>query len=822
MKKRKTAIMLVFAMLMQTGVSINAQTVPESCEAEAAYVIVGEDKNVVEQVLGTELEEENSFEIGKEEIIVAELTEEEARELQQMDVIIEEDSLFTASTVHTEIEYEKEEKDIEKHLLLDKVMETADETSVTEKIEETTELSQEPVTEKETEKQGETEIAEEQGENTKTETKKETAEDSEENKTEEIETTELTEGEEETDATEEIKTTELEEISATEEIETTEIAEETQETGETEETESAASESTPEKETAKAEEEWNLAAIHAEAYVKDIAPGEKIKIAVLDSGADYRASVPVETHVSVLEGEESNPFFEDVTGHGTAVTSLIVSSLDEESIQGINEDAEVYSVQVLDGNNTGTLSGVVKGIYWAIENDMDIINMSFGTPKSSAILEKAVKDAAEAGILLVAAAGNNPAGEVEYPAAYEEVLAVGSSSLKGEIATESTRGEEVDIYAPGAGIMVNAPFFGMTVESGSSLACAQVSGAASVVWEKDRTKDAEYIRELLKETANKGIDPEYGTGLLDVEEAIRQLTTFVSEEKTERTAEKPLLEFDEGEITALWAKAEHQKMIPADASGYRLMYAAAAFPDEEKLKGGLKFFENNNSNPLNVDRRFHGSKNYFATLNFLVNLAHEYYLKDSGNPNRVYKEARNDPELNCEENWDIVEEVKWYLNNTIFGNVVENETTRHNKAYKLMGAVIHVVGDTYAHRTVVTTEMLKTAKKTGSSDNGYFVKSDFIDWNHFKNEVKTGRTVNGKKKIFEFRHISGYIKKEGEKETRSPSRKYEDNVNIETWRYQDSAEVVKRLVGGSKEYDFRNNTWKQKALKDLDKLSKDI
>ncbi len=117
-------------------------------------------------------------------------------------------------------------------------------------------------------------------------------------------------------------------------------------------------------------------------------------------------------HVTELKRGESNPFFEDATGHGTAVAYLIASNPDEESIRGMNGDAAVYSVQVLNENNAGTLSGGgVQGIYWAIENDMDIINMSFGTPRSSEILEKAVEDAREAGILLVAVAGNDPEGQ---------------------------------------------------------------------------------------------------------------------------------------------------------------------------------------------------------------------------------------------------------------------------------------------------------------------------------------------------------------------------------------------------------------------------
>lgn len=531
---------------------------------------------------------------------------------------------------------------------------------------------------------------------------------------------------------------------------------------------------------------------------------------MLDSGVDYRPNMPIKAHVSMLEGkkEESSPFLEDATGHGTAVASLIVSSLDEESIQGMNEDAEVYSVQVLDENNTGTLSGVVQGIYWAIENDMDIINMSFGTPYSSAILQKAVEDAADAGILLVAAAGNDAAEQVAYPAAYEEVIAVGSSNLRGEIASDSAKGSGIDIYAPGSGVQVNAPFFGTSLESGSSLACAQVSAAASVLWERDKSKTAAFIRALLEETSNDGIDLEYGKGLLDVEEAMDCYLEFVPGERNGYEEEKPLLEFDEGEISALWIRADHQKMVPQGVNGYRLMYNAAAFPDEKKTDDGEK-------NKLREDRRFHGSKNYEATLEFLVNLAHEYYLKDQGDPNAVYKKAKNDSRFDNDKGWDIVANIKWYLNRNIFDINGIDESTRHNKAYKIMGVAIHVVGDIYAHRTLVTTEMLSSARNNGNRNDGYFVKSDFRNWNTFANDVKNGKGEYG---VMEFRIIAKYTSIVQEGENEGDSKWYEDNVAIESWRYQDASAVVKKLVKDGGTYDFRTKSWNAKALVDRDKL----
>lgn len=282
----------------------------------------------------------------------------------------------------------------------------------------------------------------------------------------------------------------------------------------------------------------------------------------------------------------------------------------------------------------------------------------------------------------------------------------------------------MDIYAPGAGILVNAPLFGTQIESGSSLAYAQVSAAASLLWEKDRTRDAEFIRRLMEETANVGIDPEYGKGLLDVEQAIEEFDAFVPGEKEEageeKVQEKPLLEFDEG---------------------------------------------TENTNLLKKDKRFHGSKNYLATLKFLVNLAHEYYMKDKDNPEKICTWAKNNSQLQPNTQGDIVYNVRQYVNRTIFPELGIREDYRRNKAYKLMGLVVHVAGDVYAHRARVTSAMLNNARDRGSS-----------------------------------------------------SEAYEDNVNVENWRYSDARKVVSDLINKGASRDFRSYGWNQNVLRDLDRL----
>ena len=113
-----------------------------------------------------------------------------------------------------------------------------------------------------------------------------------------------------------------------------------------------------------------------------------IKVAVLDSGVDYVATdAKVVECVNLIEDDQDvEDMLSDTTGHGSAVAGII---------NNIDPDAAIYSVRVLDENNTTTLSRVVEGIYWCIENDVDIINMSFGTEINSEILHQAIQDANE-------------------------------------------------------------------------------------------------------------------------------------------------------------------------------------------------------------------------------------------------------------------------------------------------------------------------------------------------------------------------------------------------------------------------------------------
>lgn len=253
------------------------------------------------------------------------------------------------------------------------------------------------------------------------------------------------------------------------------------------------------------EDQWNIDVINANEQ-EYIQVNDKVKVAVLDTGVTATEDIDVAGRVNFIEGEEEvNPLYEDVSGHGTSVASVIAAKQNDIGITGINPNAELYSVKILDDQKKASLSGIIEGIYWCIDHDIDIINMSFGTSVKSEILEQVIKEADKAGILMIAAAGNKGerAGEstVEYPAAFAEVIAVGASTPQGEVSDMSSVGKEVELMAPGESVPATGYFDEVIKTDGTSMAAPHVAGVASILWAKDRSKSSAYIRALLNASA---------------------------------------------------------------------------------------------------------------------------------------------------------------------------------------------------------------------------------------------------------------------------------------------------------------------------------
>ncbi len=198
----------------------------------------------------------------------------------------------------------------------------------------------------------------------------------------------------------------------------------------------------------------------------------------------------------------------DANGHGTHVAGTVGGTN-----YGVAQNVNLFAVRVLDGNGSGTTSGVIDGINWAIAHHKTrsgtaVGNMSLGGGASSA-LDLAVSNAVVAKIVMCVAAGNNSANAANYSparvAAAITVGATGAGSKYDAFATYSNFGSIVDILAPGTSI--KSDYIGSNTStailSGTSMATPHVSGVVAQYLSKNPSALPSAVDAYLKMTSTK-------------------------------------------------------------------------------------------------------------------------------------------------------------------------------------------------------------------------------------------------------------------------------------------------------------------------------
>ncbi len=230
--------------------------------------------------------------------------------------------------------------------------------------------------------------------------------------------------------------------------------------------------------------------------------GRGVKVAVLDTGIDrdhpdlvanLKGGVNFVSRSPRLPADPTA--WDDDNGHGTFVAGVIAAADNSAGVIGVAPEAWVYAVKVIDWRGRGYESWVIAGIEWAVANGMQVISMSLGSPQESQALHDAVHRAYESGVLVVAAAGNSGDGvaatdEVEYPARYPCVIAVGAVDSSGAVPEWSSSGPAVELSAPGVDVYSTWAGGGYYTASGTSAATPHVSGVAALVLSTDITQVA--------------------------------------------------------------------------------------------------------------------------------------------------------------------------------------------------------------------------------------------------------------------------------------------------------------------------------------------
>jgi Subtilase family len=225
-----------------------------------------------------------------------------------------------------------------------------------------------------------------------------------------------------------------------------------------------------------------------------LATGEKVLVAVIDSGIDI-------AHPD-LAGAIAASF--DVIGpheahfHGTAMAGAIAA---HGQLIGVAPRVRLLAVRALDAEGQGTTVSIADGIDWAVTRGARVLNMSFAGPHDP-LLQQHLAAAHDRRIVLIAAAGNaGPASPPLYPAADANVIAVTATDAEDRLFAQANHGRHIAVAAPGVDILEPAPNRSVQLISGTSVAAAHVSGIAALIIERAPALGPDEVRAILMRSA---------------------------------------------------------------------------------------------------------------------------------------------------------------------------------------------------------------------------------------------------------------------------------------------------------------------------------
>jgi subtilisin family serine protease len=206
-----------------------------------------------------------------------------------------------------------------------------------------------------------------------------------------------------------------------------------------------------------------------------------VTVAVLDTGVNASHS---DLKGRILPGydfvnNDSNPT--DDNGHGTHIAGIVAANSNQIGVTGIDLNAKILPVKIMNKYGQGSTADIVDGIYYAINQGVDVISMSYGSYYRSSAEEEALWYAYNQGITLVAAAGNESTSEWSYPASYVPVIGVAASDKDDRISYFSNYGSWIDITAPGVDIFSTSYLGDYEGGDGTSYSAPIISGLAALL-----------------------------------------------------------------------------------------------------------------------------------------------------------------------------------------------------------------------------------------------------------------------------------------------------------------------------------------------------
>jgi len=299
---------------------------------------------------------------------------------------------------------------------------------------------------------------------------------------------------------------------------------------------------------------------------------QSIRIAVFDTGIDaahpdLAGKVDIESGYNFVDNNRDT---RDVAGHGTSVSGIIGAHTNNQTgIAGLMWETELVPIKVLSDSGRGDYFDIIDAIYYAaglssdpaIGEPVDIINMSLGGTGSSAAMQKALKAARDAGVLIIASSGNDDSSRIRYPAFYPETIAVGAVNYndgnKPQRASYSNYGSALDLVAPGGDrdnpvLSTALDNNGYGYYAGTSMAAPHVAGVAGLMLSNGI--DQAEVRDILHRTSmnlgEEDFHPYFGHGLVNAYWAVNdvdEVRVLVGERRGDQIEAVQEISFDLGD-----------------------------------------------------------------------------------------------------------------------------------------------------------------------------------------------------------------------------------------------------------------------------------
>ena len=465
-----------------------------------------------------------------------------------------------------------------------------------------------------------------------------------------------------------------------------------------------------------------------------------VTVAVIDSGITVDSNTKNVFNDRVLSGvnysatksaEKNGNEATDDNGHGTSISYIIA--------QSTSDNVKLLPIKVIDSAGKGTLLSLYQGIKYAIEQNVDVINISLSTASThSELIEEAIKEATDKGIIVVAAAGNYGSNVKYYtPAKLDNVITVASVNEQLQHSDFSNYGDAIDYATIGENIYTES-YNGADNRNGTSYSAAKFSAIVSYFKAIDKSINTKELKNILnKYVLPSSIDKKYiGNGILSLEPVSIDKNNHIN--ISENTVYKSILDYDnwkklsndkftdiinnsEFKNTVIWWQNLSEEDKEYAKNNFTKLTENVETYDENHNKINKKYFElldNYNLDSVNVESipragyaylgiYLNGKCDSYDTINTYTHKYKDYQKDDVWSPSGYYGKI----DINCAHT---------------AGGICGGISNLWASVYKDSGSCFFYGGFNYGTPTQNTNAWLKkyNAVYLGRDDNGWWHQAD--------------------------------------------------------------------------------------------------